>query len=755
MSNSIYVYSINEDDLEINTKENLYFNKGRSYSGSYIGYSILFIIIEKEEDLKQEANLRINHQSPFLPYFYGICHHSEYGNGIVIHREDGFSYQIQFDSSNFDVGIYKKDVILGILLIFNYFHNREVEMNESISISSFILMNGRLFINDFLYKIIKNQKKSNDSINSLSFLDQDNDMCFIEKCLSWKLGEIIYCFLKKEKNIKKISESEDIIKGINSLDVSNEIKSFLKKLLKAKQKQRLSLSNLLYYIKSFQSKTNEEMFIERSEEVSNYIQENESQIELCMIEKDKEEMENKEDKYTEIDDSIYIQLNNKGKSSENDNKSELKKEKEEENFIYEIFNEERRDSNQVINLIDIFNNNTTINYCSTISNSISIQNNKINKESSFLSHNQITMSFDILNKLSIEFKNNMNISILDEMEMILYQINENDINNEILYSISDMLWNSLMYLAFRLLDKDEVKLHYIVSFLIFKSSLLPHFSNDVIKQAYSLFHFALAVKNKNSDYSSALEMLFQSSRILNINSSDLMKNTGLHIQIKYYIGCIYDDIGDTEESIKVLEEVLVLQKKFYEKENIILAKTYNLLGVCEDNRKNLKKAIEYYNKAISIYKNEGHIEEESIEIAKSLSNIAGIYYVWEDFSKAASIYEKVLKVYQSYQSMNNVNIGMTCNNLGNVYSILGEFDKAERYYNKALGIYIESYDSEHIQIGLLYKNMGDLMLNMNRTSLSIEYFEKCLKIIYSKLGEDSDLYITTKNKIKKYSVGSN
>jgi tetratricopeptide (TPR) repeat protein len=80
-------------------------------------------------------------------------------------------------------------------------------------------------------------------------------------------------------------------------------------------------------------------------------------------------------------------------------------------------------------------------------------------------------------------------------------------------------------------------------------------------------------------------------------------NSKIGIQIKFFLGSLYDDMGKHEECIEILKDVLESQIKSYGEEHIFTARTINCLGIAEDNRGDLKKAREYYNKAYSIFKN--------------------------------------------------------------------------------------------------------------------------------------------------------
>ena len=92
------------------------------------------------------------------------------------------------------------------------------------------------------------------------------------------------------------------------------------------------------------------------------------------------------------------------------------------------------------------------------------------------------------------------------------------------------------------------------------------------------------------------------------------------------------------------------------------------LGVVEKKLKNYPKAIEYYNKGLSINPQDTNL----------LSNIGSLLIQLKDFKQAVSFLTKALSI--------NNKVASIWNNLGSCYFHFGQYEQAQVCYEKALGL---------------------------------------------------------------------
>lgn len=301
-----------------------------------------------------------------------------------------------------------------------------------------------------------------------------------------------------------------------------------------------------------------------------------------------------------------------------------------------------------------------------------------------------------------------------------------------------------MIIAFKLLENDDVKTHYIFSNILY-TTVDKVFPNSSMNTALAKFHYGKCMKDYSSNYSLSLNLFLESLKL--IEKAD-QEDSKIGLQVKFFLGSLYDDMGMVEESITTLREVLKKQIEIYTEENIFTARTYNCLGISEDNRANLRQAKEYYQKAYGIFKHLSY-GQETIDSVKVLNNIAGIYYKWEDYGNCVKYYLKVLEVYLAKFNENYIYVAMTYNNLGNCYIMLDNSDKALYYLKKSLAIFKQNLGDSHPQTAMTFKNLGDVYLNIKDSKNALEMYNNCINTFLEKFGEDNDLYISTLSKIKK------
>lgn len=406
------------------------------------------------------------------------------------------------------------------------------------------------------------------------------------------------------------------------------------------------------------------------------------------------------------------------------------------------------DSKYEYNIFQIFNDETCTRQGQTSTEILKslFENSDFKEDKKRIDVEKILDSFSKIEVLSSKYKKTMSEKLLYELENIISITNIQHIEPTILSNISHCAWNTLMCLAFKLLDHESFKNHHIASYILYYS--VEHlFSNDKSKLAYAQFHYGISLKEFHCNFEKGLSLLEECvSHLFSLGQL----HSKLGILAKYYIGNILDDLGETEKSIEILKEVLDLQKKtFDDDESVIIGKTYNCLGICEDNRKNFKIAMEHYAKSFQIL-NKCQASSETPEIAKVLNNMAGIFYNWENYEKSWSYYMKVCKIYSKAFGDNSTQVATSYNNLGNVSICLGKNEEAESYYKQSIYLYRQLLEPSHIQLGMVYKNLADLYNISNRAKEATELYEASLSIFKDKLGIESEMYISTKNKLSKH-----
>jgi tetratricopeptide (TPR) repeat protein len=351
-----------------------------------------------------------------------------------------------------------------------------------------------------------------------------------------------------------------------------------------------------------------------------------------------------------------------------------------------------------------------------------------------------------MEKLSQDLIKTKSNSYLEEIEDLIVK-NASSIetgNLEPFEKISNCLWECFMLLAFKYMENEDIKNHHLISKIIY-FSYDKVIKENTINIALAKFHFAKTQKDFYSNFTLSLKLFNESISLLKFLNEE---NTKLGLTVKFYLGGLYDDMGMYDESLEILSEVKNEQIKIFTEENILVARTYNFMGIAEDNRGNLKPAREFYQKSYKIFKNLSY-GLETVDSVKVLNNLAGIYYRWEDFTTSLKLYIIVLEVYENKFGMMNNYVGITFNNIGNCHEMMGDNKKASFCLSKALEIFIELFGERHPQSAMCYKNLGDLNMSLCNFRKALEMFLNCIDVFKEKYGEYNDVYLNTLCKIKK------
>ena len=128
----------------------------------------------------------------------------------------------------------------------------------------------------------------------------------------------------------------------------------------------------------------------------------------------------------------------------------------------------------------------------------------------------------------------------------------------------------------------------------------------------------------------------------------------------------------------------------------------NNIGICYENLRNYEKAIDYYEKAISI-KPDYHF---------AINNMGVSYRKLENYEKAIECFEKVISMKPDYYS--------ALNNMGISYKNLGNYEKSIEYFEEAISINPIYYGA--------FVNMGISYQDLKNYEKAIECFNKAISI---------------------------
>ncbi|WP_417350542.1 tetratricopeptide repeat protein [Flavobacterium alkalisoli] len=191
-------------------------------------------------------------------------------------------------------------------------------------------------------------------------------------------------------------------------------------------------------------------------------------------------------------------------------------------------------------------------------------------------------------------------------------------------------------------------------------------------------------------------------------------------EIKGYLAKTYGSIGivcsEQNNYAKALEYYFKALKIYKEaKQQQIVFRLYNNIGIVYKTQGEYTKALEYFNKTLEIQK-----ELNDDTAGTTITNIGNIYLLQNKNKEAFASYQEAINIFERFNSKRG--LGELYNSLGNYYEKTGDKAKAEEYYNKGLEVFEgvgEKYGAS-ASLGFL----GDLYAGQGKTKQAVEFLNK-------------------------------
>ena len=204
-------------------------------------------------------------------------------------------------------------------------------------------------------------------------------------------------------------------------------------------------------------------------------------------------------------------------------------------------------------------------------------------------------------------------------------------------------------------------------------------------------------------------------------------NDSIDIAISYNnIGSVYSDKGDYDKALEYYNKALTIWKSKLGEEHTDVARSYNNIGLVYQAKSDYDKALKYFNKALAIQK--AKLGEEHTDVARSYNNIGVVYYQKEDYDKALEFYNKALAIWKSKLGEEHTDVATSYSNIGVAYTNKEDYDKALEYFDKALPIFLSKGNEADEMICLLYKWKALCYSKLGDTVKAKEYEKKAAEI---------------------------
>lgn len=143
-----------------------------------------------------------------------------------------------------------------------------------------------------------------------------------------------------------------------------------------------------------------------------------------------------------------------------------------------------------------------------------------------------------------------------------------------------------------------------------------------------------------------------------------------------------------KQCIEKLDKVMSKKTEFFIDHLSEYAESYKYIGQFEN-------ALHIHEKALSLRLDNG----DELHISKSINNIGGVYHAKKDYKKALFYYKKALAIRERIANNNEVYryryVAYSANNIGEVYELIHHFKDAIVYFIKALDARSKVEEKEH------------------------------------------------------------
>lgn len=190
------------------------------------------------------------------------------------------------------------------------------------------------------------------------------------------------------------------------------------------------------------------------------------------------------------------------------------------------------------------------------------------------------------------------------------------------------------------------------------------------------------------------------------------------------LGLILNVTGKHAQAEEQMRMALTFREKLLPEQSELIAATYNDLGLVYAQVDN-DKALDYYEKALSLYEKLHGTEHPKIAIANS--NIGMVYRSLQLYGDAINNFETALKIWEKVYSKAHQTKAFNLYNLGHTYKSMGDEKAAKGYFEKALAMYRDSYGSKHPEIANVLNDLGRLEAGKGNHNLAISYYQQALQ----------------------------
>ena len=127
------------------------------------------------------------------------------------------------------------------------------------------------------------------------------------------------------------------------------------------------------------------------------------------------------------------------------------------------------------------------------------------------------------------------------------------------------------------------------------------------------------------------------------------------------------------------------------------------------------------------------------DVARSLSNLAGVYQAQGRYAEAEPLFQRSLAIREKAFCKDHSSVATTLNNLASLYKDQSKYEQAESMYKRSLAIREKALGEDHPDVANVLNNLAELYSTQGKYTEAEPFYQRSLTIWEKELGEDDPI----------------
>jgi tetratricopeptide (TPR) repeat protein len=200
------------------------------------------------------------------------------------------------------------------------------------------------------------------------------------------------------------------------------------------------------------------------------------------------------------------------------------------------------------------------------------------------------------------------------------------------------------------------------------------------------------------------------------------------------LGTVRKSQGDSVSAESHMLSALSIRRRLLPPEDPAIADALQHLSDLYASQKDYRRAIPYEEEILAVARRRG---SESLELARSLNNLATVYYLAGEVVRSRPLYEEALAIVTHARGEQHPDAAVAKGNLANVLRQLADFNGAERLLRDVIATRRALLGDLHTHVGVAIDDLTDLFQEKESPSDLERFYQDVLAIVLRYAQDDT------------------